>query len=65
MSTQLKEEKRIDRILKYHEMGLNLTEIGKLVDCTKENVRKQLLKLGLHSPVCYGKNRKELSGTNE
>lgn len=53
------EEKRSDKVLKYHDMGLNNTEIAKLCDCTKENVRQILQRCGLYSPVCYGKNKEQ------
>lgn len=52
------EEKRTDKILRYHyDHKLNNTEIAKLVDCSRENVRQTLQRFGAYSPNCWGKNR--------
>lgn len=59
------EANRSDRAVRYSEMGLNNTEIAKLLDCTKENVRQILARVGIHSPVCWEKNREKLEDKDE
>lgn len=51
------EVKRADRVLYYHDLQLNNTEIAKILGCTKENVRQILKRNGLHSHVCWNINR--------
>lgn len=51
------EVKRRDKVLYYHDLGLNNVEIGKLLDCSKENVRQILERCGLYSNVCWNMNR--------
>jgi hypothetical protein len=58
-SEQKKEEKRSDKILYYHDLGLNNAEIAKLVDCSREYVRQVLSKCGIFSPVCWEKNKQK------
>lgn len=58
-ASQKQEERRTDRILKYHDMGLNNADIAKLVDCSKENVRQILGRLNKYSNNCWTKNREQ------
>jgi DNA-binding transcriptional regulator LsrR (DeoR family) len=54
------EEKRTDRILRYHyDHNLNNSDIAKLVDCSRENVRQTLQRNGAYSPNCWEKNKEE------
>lgn len=58
MTKDTTEGKRSDRIIYYYSKGLNNAEIAKLVDCSRENVRQVLQKIGVFSPLAWERNRK-------